>query len=301
MKLFHITAIALLLLTHIHCTHKLSTASVNHEIKDGNGNTVLIGRGTRDRLQQAPFDSWFTKNYDAYTIDSNTANQLKPLLQHKQFLIFMGTWCGDSRREVPRIYKLLDYCGVPAASIQLIHVSNADSTYKQSPGHEEQGRAIHRVPDLLIIDKKQEAGRVVESPVSSWEKDVWAILSHQPYTPKYKAVSYMTRYWQQQPVTAVQNNLRAIADTLIPLVANRGELLSYGKVLLAQHEPDKAVLIMELNTLLFAADAEVWNGLAYAWRIKGDTSNAINCCNKALELQPGNTTATTLLQQLKTQ
>ncbi len=26
----------------------------------------------------------------------------------------MGTWCGDSRREVPRMYKILDYCQVKA-------------------------------------------------------------------------------------------------------------------------------------------------------------------------------------------
>lgn len=303
MKPFHIIAIAIITIIHIHCAHTRSITRrqpVNYEEKDSNGNIKLLGKSTRERLMQPPFDSWFIKNYDSYTIDTSTANRLKPLLANKQFLIFMGTWCGDSRREVPRIYKLLDYCGVPAGNIQLVNVNNADSAYKQSPQHEEKGWNIHRVPDLLIVEKKHELGRVVESPVTSWENDILAIVSRQAYAPKYKAVSYMLGVWEQQSLSSVQNNLHTIADSLTTLVANRDELLSYGKTLLARHETDKAILVMQLNTLLFAADAEVWNGLAYAWQKKGAISTAITCCNKALELQPGNATATTLLQQLKT-
>lgn len=281
MKFLHIITAISILFT-IGCSSKIT---MNHEAKDNNGNIILLGKSTRDRLAQPPFNTWFDKNYAAYTIDSNTANQLKPLVKHKRFLIFMGTWCGDSRREVPRLYKLLDYTGIAASQVQLIMVNNADSAYKQSPGHEEKGLNIHRVPTLLIYDGNHELGRVVESPGISWEKDMLAIVNKQAYEPRYKAVSWLLSRWQQHSPEQIQNNLSQIADTLKPLVANRAELLSYGKVLLALEETEKALLVMELNTLLFSADAEVWNGLAAAWLKKGNKIKADECYQKAVSLK----------------
>ena len=98
----------------------------------------------------------------------------------------MGTWCGDSRREVPSIYKILDYCQVKPSQVQLINLNNSDTAYKQSPGHEEQGLNIRRVPTLLIFDNQHEMGRMVESPVTSLEKDILAIVTGQPYEHRYK-------------------------------------------------------------------------------------------------------------------
>ncbi len=162
------------------------TKPVNMEATDKKGNLILLGKTTRERLSQAPFDSWYTKNYESYIVDSNIAAQAKPLLGNKRFLVFMGTWCGDSRREVPRMYRILDYCQVKPSQIQLINLSNSDTAYKQSPGHEEQGLNIRRVPTLLIFEGRREVGRVVESPVTSLEKDMLAIVSGQPYEHRYK-------------------------------------------------------------------------------------------------------------------
>ena len=301
MKFIHIITAITILLT-AGCTHKLATQPtqpLNMEVKDDNGNIILLGKSTRDRLAQPPFNTWFDKYYTEYAMDSNTANQLKPLVNNKRFLIFMGTWCGDSRREVPRMYKLLDYLGVSPSQVQLINVNNNDSAYKQSPGHEEKGLNIHRVPDLIIYDEKRELGRIVESPQISWEKDVLAILNRQAYEPRYKAVLKVISIWQQYSLAQIQNNLSHMADTLKPLAANRGELLSYGKVLLASEEIEKGLLVMELNTLLFAADAEVWNGLAGAWLKKGNKNKAVECYQKAISLQPDNVTAKNRLQQLE--
>jgi thiol-disulfide isomerase/thioredoxin len=160
--------------------------SVNIEATDKKGNLILLGKTTRERLAQSPFDSWYTKNYETYIVDSSTAGQVKPLLRNKRFLLFMGTWCGDSRREVPRMYRILDYCQVKPSQVQLINLNNSDTAYKQSPGHEEQGLNIRRVPTLLIFEGGREVGRVVESPVTSLEKDMLAIVTAQPYEHRYK-------------------------------------------------------------------------------------------------------------------
>jgi hypothetical protein len=256
MKTLNIIFISIILFI-VNCTPKMATQQampMNQEVKDNNGNIILLGKSTREQLAQPPFDAWFTKNYNAYIVDSNTAGQLKPLLKNKRFLIFMGTWCGDSRREVPRMYKIFDYCGVKASQIELVTMNNNDTAYKQSPGHEEKGLNIHRVPDLLIFDHDREQGRIVEAPVASLEKDLLAIVSEQAYEPRYKAVSRLIQLLQQSSLSSIQNRLPQIADTIKPFVSGPGELFSYAHVLLSAHENDKAVLVYELNSLLFPSD-----------------------------------------------
>ena len=97
----------------------------------------------------------------------------------------MGTWCGDSRREVPRMLKILDYCGIKPEQVKIVMVSNADSLYKQSPNHEERGLNILRVPTLIVYENTTEINRVIEYPVESLEKDLLRIMSKQPYKPNY--------------------------------------------------------------------------------------------------------------------
>ena len=87
MQFIHITAIAIFIFITTACTHKMAsqaTQPVNMEATDKKGNLILLGKTTRERLAQAPFDVWYTKNYEAYTVDSNTASQIKPLLKNKQ-------------------------------------------------------------------------------------------------------------------------------------------------------------------------------------------------------------------------
>ncbi len=269
--------------------------------KDAAGNTHLLGKTPREQLTQAPFDTWFNKNYADYTIDTNTANQLKPLLKNKQFVIFMGTWCGDSRREVPRMYKLLDYCGVKPSQVQLINVNNHDTAYKQSPQHEERGQYIFRVPDLLVYEHNQEKGRIVEAPVASLEKDLLAIANNKGYAPKYPGTAYLISLLQSPQWMPTKATLEQTAEQLRTFITNWGELASFGRVLLTGGETDKAIDAMRINTILFPAEPGAYNYLATAYIKKGNTTAAKECCRKVLQIQPGNQQAIAMLDQLNKQ
>jgi thiol-disulfide isomerase/thioredoxin len=188
MKLHHILVPVLALAWSINIS-TAQTLNVNQLSKDANGNPMLLGNCQRDALQQAPFSSWFSSNYSAYVVDSFTCTFIKPLLANKTITMFMGTWCGDSKREVPRIIKMLDCCGFPAENLTMIMVSNLPEAYKQSPQHEEAGKNIIRVPTILIHENGKEVGRIVESPVASLEKDMLAILQQKGYTPNYATKS----------------------------------------------------------------------------------------------------------------
>ncbi|MBC7850198.1 MAG: thiol reductase thioredoxin [Chitinophagaceae bacterium] len=154
---------------------------------------ILLGINSRAALLKAPFVNWFQPNYDNYIVDSATCKFVAPLLKGKKIRIFLGTWCGDSKREVPRILKMLDCCNFPPEMLELIMVSNQDGMYKQSPGHEEAGYNIVRVPTVIIEETGKEKGRIVEYPVVSLEKDLLLILKNEKYIPNYSGAKVSAR------------------------------------------------------------------------------------------------------------
>jgi tetratricopeptide (TPR) repeat protein len=261
-------------------------------------NTQLLGVHSKKDLQQVPFNEWFDKNYAAYSVDSFTAQQLAPLLKNKKLEIFMGTWCGDSKREVPRLFKVLDYIGVRPSQVTMIMVDNHDSTYKQSPTHEEQGKFIHRVPSLIVYDKNNELNRVVEYPVLSWEKDLLAISQGSPYQPNYRAAAYLLQVLKNKNTREVMADSTALAAALRPLVRSSAELNSLGYVCMAASDMDKALLTFELNALLFPADVNVYDSLGEINLKMNNKAAAKSYYTKVLALQPGNANAVKILNGL---
>jgi hypothetical protein len=153
--------------------------------KDTVGNDMLLGKCPRSALLEKPYSDWFQKNYEDYKVDETLLNFLTQLLQNKRITIFLGTWCGDSKREVPRMLKILDAAKFDNDQLQLIMVSNQAGMYKQSPQHEEAGKNIIRVPTLIIYGNEKEIGRIVEYPVQSLEKDLVSIMKGSGYVPNY--------------------------------------------------------------------------------------------------------------------
>lgn len=229
----------------------LPNRTLNKEVVDEKGNPQLLGICTRAALLQPPYNSWFVKNYDDYTLDSATANRLRISLTGRRLTIFMGTWCGDSRREVPRIYKILDYCGIDSSAVQLIMVSAADSAYKQSPGHEERGRDIFRVPDFIVQDQDRELGRIIESPVISLEKDLLLLAANEGYTPQYPGANRLMRIFREEEPAKMEEQLPELAARIRPLVHSSSELNGYARVMRTAGEHRKASIILKINALIF--------------------------------------------------
>lgn len=186
MKTYIIIIVSLISLPSCLVTkNPVNPGLVNQLSKDSRGSDMLLGKCTRAALLQAPFAEWFKPNYDSYPVDSFTCNFIRPLLTGKSITIFLGTWCGDSKREVPRVLKMLDCCGFSEKNLTLVMVSNKDTLYKKSPQHEEAGRNIVRVPTIIIEQKGVEVGRIIEFPKVSLEKDMLSILRKENYQPNY--------------------------------------------------------------------------------------------------------------------
>jgi len=76
----------------------------------------------------------------------------------------MGTWCGDSKREVPRFIKVLEAANFPVDNLKIVAVDRRKEQYKKSPTGEEWGLSIKRVPTFIFYKNGKESNRIIESP-----------------------------------------------------------------------------------------------------------------------------------------
>jgi thiol-disulfide isomerase/thioredoxin len=114
-------------------------------------------------------------------LDVETVERLKPFIKNLKIKAVMGTWCGDSRREVPHFYKLLDALDFDYNNLQMIAVNHD----KEAPNNEQEGLNIRRVPTLIFYKNGKEINRFVEYPVETLEKDMLHILEDNSYKHSY--------------------------------------------------------------------------------------------------------------------
>lgn len=151
-----------------------NSQEINKKVQDEAGNvTGLINVCTRAGLETVPeMKQRFDIEYPNYQPDSATLAALKPLLKYKKIMIVMGTWCGDSKLQVPHFYKILDQAGIKEKSVTLICVDHS----KKAENGLTDNLNILRVPTFIIYEKDKESGRIIESPVETLEKDMLKIL-----------------------------------------------------------------------------------------------------------------------------
>ena len=65
---------------------------------------ILIGIGTRLDIERSPYDQWFLEEYETYEADNDLVNATNDLVGGIEVETFIGTWCQDSQREVPRFF-----------------------------------------------------------------------------------------------------------------------------------------------------------------------------------------------------
>jgi thiol-disulfide isomerase/thioredoxin len=87
--------------------------------------------------------------------------------------MIVATWCPDSKREVPRFFKIYDQAGLGTGSLTMVAV---DRSKKDAEGltvkHE-----ILRVPTFVFFRAGKEIGRVTERAVTTLENDIALIVA----------------------------------------------------------------------------------------------------------------------------
>ena len=160
----------------------LSSCTAQQKITaEKNKNGDLVGFANKESFNQAPYNTWFNQKYDSYKPDENTISFLKKELKGVKIKGFMGTWCGDSKRETPRFYKILELSDFNLKNFELITVNRG----KKTPDNLQEGLDIKRVPTFIFYKNGKEIGRYVEYARESLEKDILKIVSGKEYKHSY--------------------------------------------------------------------------------------------------------------------
>jgi dipeptidyl aminopeptidase/acylaminoacyl peptidase len=149
----------------------------------GDYGVVVMGEVTRDRIL-IDLPDWDAEFFD-YEPDPAIIGSIAEHLGNVEITVLLGTWCSDSRREIPRLWKILDMIGYPSDEATLYAVGSSRFT-SEMPIPEEllewsnrikERYGVERVATIILHRKGEEIGRVVETPETTLEGDLLEILS----------------------------------------------------------------------------------------------------------------------------
>lgn len=148
---------------------------------EGERGPYLMGALTRGRWED--FATELRAETSAYEPNPDLIEALGSFGGEVHVVCVLGTWCSDSRREVPRFWKVLDAAGLDDLSVELIAVgpsadpAAADWEAEQgwTPGVREH-YGVELVPTFIVYEGDVELGRIIETPELSIEADLAGIL-----------------------------------------------------------------------------------------------------------------------------
>jgi thiol-disulfide isomerase/thioredoxin len=171
----HAVLSVLLAASSLACATAAPQSSGNSAAKEPTKDEgVLVGDVTREQIEES-VPEWAQAESES-SPDPEACRALASVERGADVTIFLGTWCGDSRREVPRLWKSLDLAG-PAVPFE-IHYIGVDRD-KKEPGGRTAGDDIRYVPTFIVHRNGQEVGRIVEQSPAGIEKDLLALLTGQ--------------------------------------------------------------------------------------------------------------------------
>lgn len=135
--------------------------------------STVTGRVEKSMFLTDPGHAGFRARYDTVRVDENLTGMIHSLSDGVDVIVFYGPWCGDSRVQVPLFLRIAEKSGIPDGRIRYYALDRS----KSSPDGLEKRYAIERVPTFIFLRDGKEIGRVVESPRTTLEGDIVAILA----------------------------------------------------------------------------------------------------------------------------
>jgi hypothetical protein len=122
---------------------------------------------------EARHEGWRRAREEA-TPDPEAVRALRSAPRGAEVVVYLGVWCPDSQREVPRLWKAFEQAGGPLPfSVTYVGVDHG----KRDPGGTAQAVGLRYVPTVIVRKGGREVGRVVESAPGGIERALADLLS----------------------------------------------------------------------------------------------------------------------------
>ena len=105
-------------------------------------------------------------------LNQDAVGQLNAVTKPIQVIAFLGTWCHDSQREIPRLIQLKKALNNPNIQVQLIALDRKKS---DNEGLAEKAK-IEYTPTIVVYHNQEELGRIVERTVEPIEIELLNII-----------------------------------------------------------------------------------------------------------------------------
>lgn len=134
-------------------------------------NSDIIGKTTPEEIreQHKVFDI-YTKRYSP---NAESVKYLSQIEDSVHIFVLFGTWCHDSKKQIPAFMKTIELADNSTISIEYIAVSRK----KKEPKGMIERWDLKLTPTFIIYRKGIEYGRIVEEPIQSMEQDLVSILN----------------------------------------------------------------------------------------------------------------------------
>lgn len=123
------------------------------------------------------FIDGFEAEFRNYKPDEKTTRAISKYTDKLSVKVIGGNWCSDTRREVPRLCKVLYYSGMSADRYEYYRVTRDKKAVEDDFAA---GRKVGLVPEIALFYDGTEVGKITESPKKSLEKDILEILKSKP-------------------------------------------------------------------------------------------------------------------------
>ena len=131
---------------------------------------VLLGR-VRPEAILSISDEW-RSNRDAYEPAPEDVRRIAALRAPARLDVYFGSWCSDSRRELPRFLKILERASPNRLRVRYYGLDRT----KKEPARLARRGSIERVPTFILLVGGREIGRIVETPSATLESDLAALI-----------------------------------------------------------------------------------------------------------------------------
>jgi thiol-disulfide isomerase/thioredoxin len=170
MKKYFLTFLMTGVLTLNSCCHK-SQHVTEQGLQQKPAKIIMTGWLTPKQISNQI--NAYQSGKNQYQPNEESIKKLKSVTADLQIIVFLGTWCSDSEREVPRFLNVMELTNNSHITFRLFGL---DHTKRDPDGFAEKYQ-IEFVPTFIVLHNNEEIGRIVETPTVSLEQDLVEIIA----------------------------------------------------------------------------------------------------------------------------
>ena len=120
------------------------------------------------------FKESIVTEYNNYIPDNQTMDRLRKCWNDSVVVkVIGGNWCSDTRRELPRLCRVLDGVGANADNFGYYKVNKDKQPLSQDFSVE---YPVKKVPSVFVFRSGKLVGQIIETPSKSWESNLLKLL-----------------------------------------------------------------------------------------------------------------------------